>query len=332
MVINGAGDILWRKGRPQEPGTFDPPIKINPGHPSRDIVAVNTNQGRVLASVEPPIKRSRCTPGATAASSGSGRSPPVRSREDRHGRPQRRRLGRLVVRNAGDGTLTVFFTNGSGSAATGNALFPSSVTLPVGLGVSDVTLADVDQDGVPDIIVTNKISGEVGVLRNWPRGLRPGRAVPCWRRPVRRDEQHRRLGDPHDPGGDLGRGRRHIHPGRPSRPGRADPGSNTFSLLAGLAGPEESNARNSGRLVSLGLISLPSHWSCPMCGRRPRPLEIAPHDVPILQQIARSRSLPWYQVQRSKVLLGRRRGGADPNTGHPHPMQSVDCLEDLPSL
>src|SRR5208337_4426809 len=30
--------------------------------------------------------------------------------------------------------------------------------------------------------------------------------------------------------------------------------------------------------------------------------------------------------------LGRRRGGADPNTGHPHPMQSVDRLEDLPSL
>jgi Homeodomain-like domain len=40
-----------------------------------------------------------------------------------------------------------------------------------------------------------------------------------------------------------------------------------------------------------------------MRGRRPRPLEIAPHDVPILQQIARSRSLPWYQVQRAQILL-----------------------------
>ena len=40
-----------------------------------------------------------------------------------------------------------------------------------------------------------------------------------------------------------------------------------------------------------------------MRGRRPRPLEIALHDVPILQQIARSRSLPWYQVQRAQVLL-----------------------------
>ena len=40
-----------------------------------------------------------------------------------------------------------------------------------------------------------------------------------------------------------------------------------------------------------------------MRGRRPRPLEIAPHDVPILQQIARSRSLPWYQIQRAQILL-----------------------------
>ena len=76
----------------------------------------------------------------------------------------------LVVRNAGDGTLTVFFNNGSGSDATGNALFPSSVTLQVGLGVSDVTLADVDQGDVPDIVVTNKVSGEVGVLRNLGAG------------------------------------------------------------------------------------------------------------------------------------------------------------------
>ena len=52
FVVNGAGDILWRRGRPQEPGMFDPPITINPGYPSRDIVAVDTNQGMVLASVD----------------------------------------------------------------------------------------------------------------------------------------------------------------------------------------------------------------------------------------------------------------------------------------
>ena len=40
-----------------------------------------------------------------------------------------------------------------------------------------------------------------------------------------------------------------------------------------------------------------------MRGRKPRPLEIVPHDVPILQEIARSRSLPWYQIQRAQILL-----------------------------
>jgi Homeodomain-like domain len=40
-----------------------------------------------------------------------------------------------------------------------------------------------------------------------------------------------------------------------------------------------------------------------MRGRRPRLLEIVANDVPILQEIARSRSLPWYQIQRAQILL-----------------------------
>ncbi|MBV8607371.1 MAG: helix-turn-helix domain-containing protein [Singulisphaera sp.] len=41
-----------------------------------------------------------------------------------------------------------------------------------------------------------------------------------------------------------------------------------------------------------------------MRGRKPLVLKIAPHDAPILQQIARSRSLPWYQIQRAQIVLG----------------------------
>ena len=124
MVIDGAGDILWRKGRPQEPGTFDPPITINPGHPSRDIVAVDTT-------------KALCSPVWT---------PPTRDLvvrlARRHLRPDRFAPHRfapaqivtanlngdgwedLVVRNAGDGTLSVFFNNGPGS--DGPAPPPSS--------------------------------------------------------------------------------------------------------------------------------------------------------------------------------------------------------------
>ena len=149
MVINGAGDILWRKGRPQEPGTFDPPITINPGHPSRDIVAVDTHQGPVLASVDATdnaisLYGWRDGTFVRIGSLPTGSLPAQIVTADLNGDG----WDDLVVRNAGDGTLTVFFNDGSGSDATGNALFPSSVTLPVGLGVSDVTLADVDRDGV----------------------------------------------------------------------------------------------------------------------------------------------------------------------------------------
>ena len=219
LVVNGAGDILWRKGRPQEPGTFDPPITINPGHPSRDIVAVDTNQGPVLASVDATdnavsLYAWRDGSFVLIGSLPTGSLPAQIATADLTGDG----WDDLVVRNAGDGTLSVYFNTGSESGATGTALFPSPVTLPVGPGVSDVTLADVSGDGRTDIVVTNKLTGEVGVLRN----LGHGAFAPAVLYPAGSGlyaVTTRRLGDPHDPGGDRGRGRRRIHPGRPSRPG-----------------------------------------------------------------------------------------------------------------
>ena len=174
LVVDGAGNILYRQGIPTKPGTFDPPITVNPGDPSRDIVIVDTHQGPVLASVD-------ATDNAISLYlwRGWGGGNFVRIRSLPTGSLPAQIVAAdltgdgwndLVVRNAGDGTLTVFFNNGSGSKPTGSAFFPSSVTLRVGLGVSGVTLADVDQNGVPDIIVTNKARGEVGVLLNLGHG------------------------------------------------------------------------------------------------------------------------------------------------------------------
>src|SRR5271157_2184284 len=168
-IVDGAGNILFREGQPGQPGSFYPPITINSRFPSRDIAVVKTSQGTLLASVDADatdkaISLYRWLDGnfVRIGSLPTGSLPAQIVTADLTGD------GRddLVVRNAGDGTLTVFFSNGSVGDATGNALFPRSVTLPVGLGVSDVTLADVDRDGAMDIIVTNKVSGEVGVLRN----------------------------------------------------------------------------------------------------------------------------------------------------------------------
>ena len=53
LVVDGAGNILYRQGIPRKPGTFEPPVTVNPGTPSRDIAWVpDTNQGPVLASVD----------------------------------------------------------------------------------------------------------------------------------------------------------------------------------------------------------------------------------------------------------------------------------------
>ena len=44
-VVDAAGDILYRAGRPGEPGSFAPPVTVNPGDPSRDIAFVSTEYG-----------------------------------------------------------------------------------------------------------------------------------------------------------------------------------------------------------------------------------------------------------------------------------------------
>lgn len=45
-----------------------------------------------------------------------------------------------------------------------------------------------------------------------------------------------------------------------------------------------------------------------MRGRKPRNFSLAAHDIPILQQIAHSRTLPWFQVQRARAMLAMARG------------------------
>src|SRR5690242_12851808 len=47
-----------------------------------------------------------------------------------------------------------------------------------------------------------------------------------------------------------------------------------------------------------------------MRGRKPRPLTIAPTDLPILQAVARQRRLCWFQVQHARIVLAVAAGEA----------------------
>ena len=158
-IVDGAGDVLFRQGVPNEPGTFEPPITINPNFPSRDIAAVVTNQGVLLASVDATdnfvrwftyrnghfrlmgILATGLEPAQiVAADLGGGGG------DD------------LIIRNAGDSTLTIYMS----SPLTGGFLPP--ITLAVGPGISDVSVSDINQDGRPDILLANQPAGEVEMI------------------------------------------------------------------------------------------------------------------------------------------------------------------------
>ena len=200
LVINGAGDIFYRQGVPGQPGTFEPPVTVNPGNPSRDIAWVpNTDQGPVLASVDAhdnKISLYAYRDGGFVLVSqwNTGFLPAQIITADLNGDG----LTELVVRNAGDGTLSVFFGTefvGPINPKFVAPQFSPPVTIPVGLGVSDVEVVDTTGSGRLDLVVTNKLTGQVSISS-------PGFACRTWTRIERRRN-------------DAGR------PGRPSCPSRA---------------------------------------------------------------------------------------------------------------
>ena len=158
FVVNQDGDILWRKGRPQTPGSYGPPITINPGDPSRDIILVPTRQGPLLASVDLrddliALYAYRGSQFVRVGSLATGAIPAQVVAGDLNGDGN----GDLVVRNAGDGTASIYLGDGDGG-------FVRQADLPLGLGASDIALADLGGTGRLDLVVTNQVTGAVRVL------------------------------------------------------------------------------------------------------------------------------------------------------------------------
>jgi hypothetical protein len=167
-VVDAVGDILYRQGQPGRPGSFDPPVRINAGFPSRDIALVpSTNQGTLIASVDArddqvSLYAWRDAGFVRIGSLATGPLPAEIVSGDLNGDG----WNDLVVRNAGDGSLSVFFNNGPATLQTGWASFATPLTLAVGVGVSNIALADTSGRGRLDILVTNKLTGQVILLEN----------------------------------------------------------------------------------------------------------------------------------------------------------------------
>ncbi|MGO9924331.1 MAG: FG-GAP-like repeat-containing protein, partial [Isosphaeraceae bacterium] len=252
FVINGSGEILYRQGVPGQPGTFEPPVIINPPLPdgtnpyaSRDIAWLpNTDQGPVLASVDTQknaIIFYAYRDGNFVRLSGSlptGQFPAQIVAADLNGDG----LTDLVVRNAGDATLSVYF----GSRMVGpvtpfiSPTFTAPLTISVGLGVSDVQAVDTTGSGALDLVITDELTGQVSILRNLGNG---SVAPPV---PYRAGTGLSAI----DPGSSpevtsleatAGVAAGPLTPGGPTSLVTINPGSNTLDVLAGLGGGRFAN-------------------------------------------------------------------------------------------
>jgi len=235
-VVDAAGNILYRAGRPGEPGNFAPPITVNPGDPSRDIAFVPTSSfGPLLASVDAhdnaiSFFALRSTGFVMVAKLATGSEPAQILAADLDGN----RVGDLIVRNAGDGTLSVF-------PGDGNGWFLPPIVLPVGVGASAVQVADLQQDGRLDIVYSDRLAGEVGVLVNLGGG---SFASPVLYRAGPGPYGVTGTADP-SPVSSL-EGTSSVAVGVFTTGGlpslvALDPGSNNFGLLSGLGGGRLSN-------------------------------------------------------------------------------------------
>ena len=169
LVVDGGGDILYRQGIPGQPGSFAPPITVNPGYPSRDIAWVPaSSEGPLLASVDADddavsLYAYRDGQFVRVGSLGTGALPAQIIAADLDGTG----FDDLVVRDAGDGILYVYENAEETQSHAAGAVFLNARCLTVGLGVSDVQAVDTTGDGLLDLVVTNKLTGQAGILPNW---------------------------------------------------------------------------------------------------------------------------------------------------------------------
>ncbi len=160
IVTSQDGRILWRKGRPGAPGSFDPPVVINPGFPARDVVVVQTHSGPVIAAVDlfddaVSLYRVR---GSTFTRIGilpTGHLPVQILAGDLNGDGNTD----LIVRCTAGGVASIYLGDGLGD-------FRRLPDQGIGMGVSDIALADLSHPGVPDIVLSDQITGDVRVLPN----------------------------------------------------------------------------------------------------------------------------------------------------------------------
>jgi hypothetical protein len=175
------GEILIRQGTGDPNNPYQPFVIVNPRRPAVDFTLVQTQELPEIAALDAVDQKVLLYAWSSATgqfqqigSFATGPDPVRIASADLDGNG----LGDVVVANDLDNTLTIalqqapgIFTTfsrviGPGPASSNrNDLF-SAFTRNVGAGPSSISFADLSGDGLPDIVVSDQISGDVTVLFN----------------------------------------------------------------------------------------------------------------------------------------------------------------------
>src|SRR5262249_55417085 len=155
---------LLREGRPDTPGSFRPPLIVNPAPDpaARDVAVVRTPAGLLLATLN-----SRGSALSLYAHRGTweripGPSVPgVRAARLIAGDRNGDRLDDLVVTAEGSSQVFVYLQTSAGNFAPA-----PDYQLSTGTDPSDLALLDLDGDHRLDIVATSRVSGAVSVFLN----------------------------------------------------------------------------------------------------------------------------------------------------------------------
>lgn len=169
VIVNQNGMILYRPGVLLTPGTFGAALVVNPTDPARAAAIVSTSQGYLIAALDNATNtvslyrrnadntftRVGTLPVGNVATrivAGNFRSNTNPLNTD------------LAVYNSGDGTVTIFLSNGAGG-------FSAPTTIAVGVGESDMALSPDPTSGAPDLVFSDQLTGQITVLVNNGRGV-----------------------------------------------------------------------------------------------------------------------------------------------------------------
>ena len=164
VTVDARGQIVLRQGRPLEPNTFAPPITVDSTVLSRGIALLTGNGETRIASIDAGAEtisiytwQSSGTFSRTSFPFAGKYATKVVAADLNHDG-----LDDLVVYSAADGKIRLLLGNGSG-------LVPFQ-ELAVGVGVADVIVQESDDNGLPDIALTNQLGSTVTILRHQPVG------------------------------------------------------------------------------------------------------------------------------------------------------------------